>query len=95
MDAIQIVAGLVLLYFGAEWLVVGSNIVNVVLILGASGLAGTVRAPLSTLALDLLALGILTGIFCLVAATRPRVSRLAGVLLLLGYVTFLISLVAT
>jgi cation:H+ antiporter len=73
--------------------VVGSNIFNVVLILGASGLFGSVHAPLHTVALDLVALGLLTGLAGLVIATRQRVSRLEGVLLLLGYIAFLITLV--
>jgi cation:H+ antiporter len=75
--------------------VVGSNIFNVVLILGASGLAGSVGAPLSTLVLDMVALGLLTGFAAIVVATRLRVSRLDGVLLLLGYVAFLVALVVT
>jgi cation:H+ antiporter len=75
--------------------VVGSNIFNVVLILGASGLAGSVGAPLSTLVLDMVVLCLLTGFAAIVVATRQRVSRLEGVLLLLGYVAFLVALVVT
>jgi cation:H+ antiporter len=73
--------------------VVGSNIFNVVLILGASGLVGSIDAPLATITLDLVALGLLTGLAGIVIATRHHVSRLEGVLLLLGYVAFLVTLV--
>ncbi|MBC7171169.1 MAG: calcium/sodium antiporter, partial [Polyangiaceae bacterium] len=42
--------------------VVGSNIFNTFLCLGAAGLAGSVRAPLSTLAVDLVALVVVTAV---------------------------------
>jgi cation:H+ antiporter len=74
--------------------VVGSNIFNVLLILGASGVVGTVRAPLAGLGFDLVALGTMTALAGLVVATRKRVSRLEATLLLLGYVAFLIALIA-
>jgi cation:H+ antiporter len=74
--------------------VVGSNIFNVLLILGASGLVGTIHAPLHTLRLDLVALGAMTVLAAIVIATRRRVSRLEATLLLLGYVAFLFALIA-
>jgi cation:H+ antiporter len=74
--------------------VVGSNIFNVLLIFGASGIVGTIAAPLATVTTDLVALGVMTGIAGVVIATRSRVSRLEATLLLLGYVAFLVALVA-
>lgn len=75
--------------------VVGSNIFNVLLILGASGVAGTVQAPLASLGLDLTVLGGMTAVAAIVIASRARVSRLEATLLLLGYVGFLLALIAT
>jgi cation:H+ antiporter len=72
--------------------VVGSNIFNVFLILGASGIAGTIDAPLRTVALDL---GMLAGVtvFAGVAmTTRRKIARFEGIVLLLGYISFLIAL---
>lgn len=73
--------------------VVGSNIFNVLLILGASGMAGSVNVSLGDLAVDLVALSIMTAVAALVIVTRRRVSRLEGILLLLGYVGFLFALI--
>ena len=75
--------------------VVGSNIFNVLLILGASSMAGSIHATPAELALDLGVLGGMTAIAALVIRTRARVSRLEGTLLLLGYVAFLSSLALT
>ncbi|HRG95336.1 MAG TPA: calcium/sodium antiporter [Polyangiaceae bacterium] len=71
--------------------VIGSNIFNSLLILGAAGLVGSIEQPLEELRFDLAALGVLT----LAGAgfmLRPVVSRLAGALLLAGYVAFLVGL---
>lgn len=73
--------------------VVGSNIFNVLLILGASGLAGRIVAPLSSLTLELAALLAMTGLAALAMATRRTVGRIEALLLLLGYVAFLIALI--
>jgi len=73
--------------------VVGSNIFNVLLILGASGVVGAVRAPLVTLSLDLAVLTGMTVLAAIVIVTRKRVSRLEATLLLLGYVGFLFALI--
>lgn len=69
--------------------VIGSNIFNVLLILGASGIAAPIQGELSSLAFDLYALGLMTALAGLSIATRSRVSRLEGMLLLLAYVAFL------
>jgi cation:H+ antiporter len=69
--------------------VIGSNIFNVLLILGASGIAAPIPGELSSLAFDLCALGLMTAVAGLSIATRSRVSRLEGMLLLLAYVAFL------
>jgi cation:H+ antiporter len=74
--------------------VVGSNIFNVLLIAGASGLAAPIVAPLGSVAVDLIALGALTGLGALAMVTTRRVSRFEGALLVLGYVGFLIALLA-
>jgi cation:H+ antiporter len=73
--------------------VVGSNIFNVLLILGASGMVGAVRAPLNSLGLDLAVLAGMTILASIVILTRQRVSRLEATLLLLGYVAFLFTLI--
>ncbi len=75
--------------------VIGSNIFNVLLILGASGVAGRIEADLATVALDVAVLGAMTAIAALVIRTRDRVSRLEGVVLLIGYAAFLTALVVT
>jgi cation:H+ antiporter len=73
--------------------VVGSNIFNILLILGASGLAGRVELPLSALTLEIVALLAMTGLAAVVMATRRTVGRVEAVLLLLGYNAFLIGLI--
>ena len=69
--------------------VVGSNIFNVVLILGASGLAGAIRTPISELVVELVALAAMTLIAAAAMATRRTVGRLEAIVMLLGYVVFL------
>jgi cation:H+ antiporter len=73
--------------------VVGSNIFNVLLILGASGLAGRVESPLSELVVEIVALGVMTGLAALAMATRRTVGRLEALLLLGGYIAFLMVLI--
>jgi cation:H+ antiporter len=73
--------------------VVGSNIFNVLLILSASGLAGRIEAPLSTLSLELVALLAMTLLAALAMATRRTVGRVEAMLLLLGYIAFLVGLI--
>jgi cation:H+ antiporter len=72
--------------------VVGSNIFNVVLILGASGIAGSIQAPLGDVVLELIALGAMTLIATVAMATRRTVGRLEAIVMLLGYVAFLSAL---
>jgi cation:H+ antiporter len=75
--------------------VVGSNIFNVLLILGASSLAGPITGTPSDLALDLGVLGAMSLVAALVIRTRARVSRLEASGLLVGYVAFLSALALT
>jgi cation:H+ antiporter len=69
--------------------VVGSNIFNVLLILGASGLAGSIDTPMSELVIELVALGGMTLLAAVAMATRRTVGRLEAIVMLLGYVLFL------
>jgi cation:H+ antiporter len=66
--------------------VVGSNIFNVLLILGASGLAGSIDTPMSELVIELVALGGMTLLAAVAMATRRTVGRLEAIVMLLGYV---------
>lgn len=73
--------------------VVGSNIFNALLILGAAGLLQPFDANLSDLRLDF---GFLIGLslYAVVALWRPRtMSRFEGGLLVAGYAAFLVALV--
>ncbi len=72
--------------------VVGSNIFNTLLILGAAGMAGSIDQPLREVAIDLTALGLLTAA-SVWALLRPRVTRVMGIVLVAGYVAFLAALV--
>jgi cation:H+ antiporter len=60
---------------------------------GASGLAGRVESPLSGLAIEIVALGAMTGLAALAMATRRTVGRIEALLLLGGYVAFLVALI--
>ena len=73
--------------------VVGSNIFNVFLVLGSSGLAGRLRGDLRELALDLSVLAALTVMATLVMMIRRTVGRIEAIVMLLGYVAFLGALV--
>jgi cation:H+ antiporter len=72
--------------------VVGSNIFNILLILGASGIAGEIDAPIGDLAIELVALAGMTLIATVGMATRRTVGRLEALTMLLGYVAFLTAL---
>ncbi len=74
--------------------VVGSNIFNVLLILGASGLAGRIGVPPGGIVVELVALGAITLIAAVAMATRRTVGRIEAVVMLLGYVVFLSLLAA-
>jgi cation:H+ antiporter len=58
--------------------VVGSNIFNVLLCLGAAGLAGPVGAPLGSLAFELGALAVMTVLAAVFIRTERTVTRLEG-----------------
>ncbi len=73
--------------------VVGSNIFNVLLVLGTAGAAGRIEAPLGSLVLELAVLGGMTALAALAMATRRTLGRLEAIVLLLGYVAFLLALV--
>jgi cation:H+ antiporter len=72
--------------------VVGSNIFNLLLILGAASLVRPLDAPLRPMSFDLLALGALT-LLCVAGLCRPRVvTRLEGALMSTCYAGFVVSL---
>jgi cation:H+ antiporter len=58
--------------------VVGSNIFNTFLCLGAAGLAGSVGATLHTLGVDLVGLLVMTGLAAAFIRTERTISRLEG-----------------
>jgi cation:H+ antiporter len=66
--------------------VVGSNIFNVLLCLGAAGLAGSVAAPLRTLWLDLVALLVMTAVASVFIRAERTISRVEGALAVTLYV---------
>lgn len=68
--------------------VVGSNIFNALLCLGAAGLAGPVGAPLRTLGVDLIALFVMTALAATFIRTERTISRLEGAVVLALYVVF-------
>jgi cation:H+ antiporter len=68
--------------------VVGSNIFNTFLCLGAAGLVGQVGAPLATLAVDLVALVVMTGLACAFIRSARTISRLEGGIALACYAVF-------
>lgn len=69
--------------------VVGSNIFNVFLCLGAGALSGVVAAPLDALALDLVSLFVMTGLAALFIRTERTITRAEGALALAFYAAFL------
>jgi cation:H+ antiporter len=72
--------------------VVGSNIFNVLLILGASGLVGSIEASLDSVSVELVALVAMTLIATVAMGTRRTVGRLEAMVMLFGYVAFLSAL---
>ncbi|MFM2417088.1 MAG: hypothetical protein RL385_1811 [Pseudomonadota bacterium] len=68
--------------------VVGSNIFNTLLCLGAAGLAGSVGAPLPTLGVDLVALVVMTGLAAAFIRSERTISRLEAGVALACYVVF-------
>lgn len=74
--------------------VVGSNIFNTFLCLGAAGMAGSVGAPLGAVAVDLVALGVMTCVAVVFIRTRRTISRVEGAVALLLFVAFTVITVA-
>jgi cation:H+ antiporter len=72
--------------------VVGSNIFNVLLILGGAGMARPLHASLDVLWFDVAVLGAMTVAATAVVLTQPRVTRPIAAVLGLGYVAFLATL---
>lgn len=75
--------------------VLGSNIFNVLLILGAASITRSIDADVSSIALDLVVLALMTAAAAIVIRTRQQLSRVEGLVLLLGYVAFLSALALT
>jgi cation:H+ antiporter len=73
--------------------VLGSNVFNVTLILGASAVTRPIAASLREAALDLSTLGVLTVLGALFMRTKRRVQRWEGALLLAIYAAFVLALV--
>jgi cation:H+ antiporter len=70
--------------------VVGSNIFNTFLCLGAASLAGSVAAPLPALAVDLLALGVMTALAAAFIRTERTISRREGATVVVLYAAFVV-----
>jgi len=68
--------------------VVGSNIFNILLCLGAAGLAGSVGAPWRALGVDLAALFAVTGLAVVFIRTERTITRLEGGIALAAYLLF-------
>lgn len=75
--------------------VVGSNLFNVLLILGIAGLTRPLGIELGTVVLDLAVLGGMTLFAALLLRSARRLTRVEGALLLLFYVAFLLTLLFT
>lgn len=69
--------------------VLGSNIFNVLLCLGAAGLAGTVGAPLVALSFDLAAMLGMTSIAAMFIRSERTITRAEGAAALALYVAFI------
>lgn len=74
--------------------VVGSNIFNVFLCLGASALVGNVGAEPREVAVDLGALGVMTAVAAVLIRTDRTISRREGAIALGLYVVFLVTSIA-
>lgn len=68
--------------------VVGSNIFNVLLCLGAAGLAGSAGAPLRSLAVDLVGLAVMTAIAAIFIRSERTISRQEGAIAVALYLAF-------
>jgi cation:H+ antiporter len=72
--------------------VVGSNIFNVLLCLGAAAVAGPVGAPLSSIALDVGTMVVFTLLAAAMMRTERTIRRSEAVVLVAGYVAFIAAL---
>lgn len=70
--------------------VIGSNIFNGLICLGAAGLAGPIAVPLHTLTIELIALFAMTALAALFIRSHRIITRLEGGVLLVLYVVFLV-----
>ena len=68
--------------------VIGSNILNIVLILGAVGTITNIGVS-SELIIDLLILFVLTLFFVFIAIRKMQITRLWGIILILSYVLYI------
>ena len=75
--------------------VIGSNIFNSLLCLGAAALAGNVAAPLSVVGAELVALAIMTGLAAMLMRSARTISRREGSVALTLYLAFLTFMVST
>ncbi|WP_349770106.1 calcium/sodium antiporter [Halobaculum limi] len=73
--------------------VVGSNIYNVLAVLGVLTLVSPIRVPSEVVATDFPALVVATAVCGLLLVVRGRVGRLAGLGLLVGYAGYMMTLV--
>ena len=74
--------------------VIGSNIFNTFLCLGAASLAGPVAAPLPTVGVDLVALGVMTALAAVFIRTERIISRREGAVAVILYAVFAVVTVA-
>ena len=74
--------------------VVGSNLYNVLLVLGATAAVHPVEGRLVTMRFDLSALAAMTVFAAIAMRTRRTLARWEGVVLLVAYVGFLAALIA-
>lgn len=75
--------------------VVGSNIFNALLCLGAAALIAPVQAPFASVQLDVAAMVVLTLVGAVSMSRARAITRLEGAVLVVGYVAFLIALSAS
>lgn len=68
--------------------IVGSNIFNVLFILGATALIHPIDVPASIIRFDIWVMVAVTALLLLVASTRWRINRIEGALLLAAYVAY-------
>lgn len=70
--------------------IVGSNIFNLLLVLGLTSLVNPVNVTINTYWIDLFVMLIFTGILMIFSTTRMKISRIEGLLLLSGYLIYIV-----